>query len=316
MAQAATNDPETIRVAQVGGLNERVSPSNLRPGEFLHLEGLYPSQVGLLSRIPGKEPLAIVPGNTNILQITQTFNINGDILIHTDSGRFAYTLDELLGRATGYNLTPGTTPSGNVEEEGMSQAIMLQMEGISVGGGSAQGYLAPTDSSSAANTFYGRRLTSNPVNESSTLVSFAASTGGTGGAGSTPGQFVLSPATYRITAWFTFFGLAANGISATVALYNNTTSSYQLNTDGVTPIIGTAAFGPTTSSGQNNFLVNLKGRFTVTGSNSTFQINHAAGTQNQARSIVFGGTPSAVTTTIGGFSPNSTFGLVEILKEP
>lgn len=312
--------PQQLRVTQLGGVNERVSPSQLRPGEFSHLEGLYPSANGLLSRVPGKQLLATLPGGTNVLKITQTFNSKGDILVHTDSGRFVYTLDELYGRQTIPNLTPGTVPGGNDNEEAMSIAIIYQEEANAVPGGSAQGFISGTDTTGAANTFYGRRLTNNPTNQSSTLVSFTASTGG-GGAVSTPGQFVLSPATYRIRAWFLFGlpGSSSGGI--TVGLYNNTLAQFQLEdgtgTTSAHPIIGSAEIINVPGTVFANTAAHFSGRFIVTGSNNTFQIMQAGATTGQARDKTFGGNASGLTSAnVNAAAALQRYGMIEILKEP
>lgn len=325
MAEQASKEPQDIRVTTLGGLNERVSPANLRQGEFSVLDGMYPSQVGLQSRIPGKVALATLPGFTNILQIRQTFNRNGDILVQSDLGRIAYTLDELQGRTpTAPNLTPGTTPGTNVEEESMSIAIMYQEESNGQSGGSAAGFLTGTDASSLGNTLYGRRLTANPVNQSSTLVSFTASTGG-GGSVSTPGQFVLAPGTYRITGWFVYSSSSV-ALSATIGLYNITLSQFQTDdgTGSTSPKSIIASVQQIAPTNNYNFICSLNGRFVVSTSNNTFQINHAvasttAGNGNTiARDKNLCGlalTPVTLAQ-FGGAAPLERYAMVQILKEP
>lgn len=322
--QQPSNLPQQIRVTQLGGVNERVTPSGLKAGEFSYLEGLYPSQTGLLSRVPGKTLLSTVAGSAGILSMCQTFNSNGDIVVQTESGILAYTLDELFNRQTVPNLTPGTTPGSNVEEEGMSMALMYQEEANGQAGGSLRGWLSGTDNVSTANAFdipSGRRLTSNPVNQSSTLVSFTASTGGAG-ASSTAGQFVLAPATYRIHAWFVF-GSSSAALGVNVALYNITTSGIQLDaftggTGSTTPqpIIGSAVQIATTTN--YNFLVEMEGRFTVSSSNNTFQFVQAVSTSSTvARDKNLCGFPTLITASIvAGAAPLERYAMVKILKEP
>lgn len=315
MAEQASTEPQDIRVTTLGGLNERVSPANLRPGEFSVLEGMYPSQVGLQSRIPGKVALSTLLNGTNILQICQTFNQNGDILVQTDSGRVAYTLDELLGRSpTPPNLTPGTTPSTNVEEESMSMALIVQSESFASFSGSVDGWVS-AGSTASASTFYPRRLTAMLVNESSTVVTFTASTGGAG-APSTLGTFQLAPAVYRISADFTFGVVTtASNLAAIIGLYNTTTSLFQVHTGTSIPIMATAVFN--TVGSTNNVIAHMEGQFTVTGSNNTFQIQQEAGTTTQGRSINFGGFPTGITAAnVNGSAVNPTYALVKILKEP
>lgn len=309
--QKPSDLPQQIRVTELRGLNERVSPSGLRPGEFSWLEGLYPSQTGLLSRVPGKTLLATAPGNPAIRSFCQTFNTNGDIVVQTQSGILAYTLDELFNRQATPNLTPGTTPSSDDNEEAMSLAIMYQEENNGAVGGSIDGFVSGT-STAVVTAAYGRRLTLNPVNQSSTLVSFTASTGG-GGVVSTAGQWVLNPGTYRIRAWLMFQATAAN-TGAQIALYNVTNSAVQVD-DGSSPIVG-LAYNDNASS-DTNLLAFLNGRFTVTGGNNTFQINQYGLGQTAIRNLNFCGRPSgSAQTLINGAAAKQRYATIEILKEP
>lgn len=322
--QQPSNLPQQIRVTELRGLNERVSPSGLRPGEFSWLEGLYPSQTGLLSRVPGKTLLATSPGNQAIRSFCQTFNTNGDIVVQTQSGILAYTLDELFGRQLTPSLTPGTTPGSDDNEEAMSMALMYQEEPNAQVGGSIRGWISGTDNVSTANNFdvpSGRRLTANPVNQSSTLVSFTASTAGAG-ASSTAGQFVLSPGTYRIDSWF-IFGTSSAALGVNVALYNVTNSGIQLDastggTGSTTPQPIIASAMQVAMSTNYNFVVCLQGRFTVSSSNNTFEIVQAVSTSNTvARDKNLCGFPTLITAAIvGGAAPLERYAMVKILKEP
>lgn len=308
----------------LGGLNERESPANLnlqegRPIEWSALEGLYPSQNGLLSRIPGKNLLAVIPSNSAILQITPTYNHFGDILIQTNMGRFAYTLDQLLGRETVPNLD-----AINVEEEAMGLALMFHEEANGVSGGSIGGWVSGgPDNASSPQQFYPRRLTVNQTNQSSTLSGFSASTGGAGGP-SSGGTFTVVPGNYRIEAEF-LFGVPNTPMEATVGLWNTAGSgAFQLD-DGsgigasAEPIISTAL---NSSSSSANFSVKLMGRFVVAGSPSTFQIMQAVNTQGSgnttnARSLTACGNPSSgVTATVNTALPKMRYGWVKILQEP
>lgn len=315
--------PQQINVTELHGVNERSSPANLRPGEFSYLEGLYPSQNGLLSRIPGKVLLATTAGNAGLLSGCQTFNRNGDIVFQTTSGIIAYTLDELRNRQTVPNLTPGTSPGSNVEEEGMSIAIMYQEEANGVAGGTIDGWISGSSPNTAlVNTFYGRRLNKNPVNQSSTIVSFTASTGG-GGAFSTPGTFTLAPATYRVKAWFTFGVTGADNAVVELGLWNNTTSGFQLD-DGTgsttaQPIKASQAFSSGVSGLNLNVNCFLQGRFTVTSSNNDFYFKQAMNLQVSARLLACCGFASGMNNSgvfMAGAAPLQRYALVEILKEP
>jgi hypothetical protein len=305
--------PKQVTVNELGGLNERVSPAGLQAGQFTVLEGLYPSQNGQQSRINGKNILAVVAGSPAIINVTDTF---GCILVQHANGRTAYTIDELRGRQT----NPNITPVNGVEEEAMSMAMILQEEANGVPGGSAQGYISGTDSSSLANVMYGRRLTKMTVNQSSTVTTFTASTGGSS-AVSTAGQFVLAPGTYRIDATFVFGSVSGNGgINAAIGLYNVTNAQFQLD-DGSggtpSPMLATVASG---NSGTFNVECSLIGRFVVAGAANTFQFNQAGSTNGEVRDAAanrFGGIARGISATIvNGAAPLERYAVVKILKEP
>jgi|GEM_PF-5296390 len=319
--QQPSNLPQQIRVPTLGGINERVTQSGLKPGEFSYLEGLFPDQVGQLARVPGKVLKITLPGGVPVLQITQTFNRNGDLLFQTSTGRFAATLDEVQGRQTTPNLTPGTTPGTPTSEESMSIAIMYQEEANTVNGGSIAGWLSGTDNTSTNNTFYPRRLTTCPTNQSATLSFFTASTGGSLAA-STGGQFVLPAGTYRIKAALTF-GVPANPAGYIFGLWSVTGSVFQLDDNsgpagGGSPIIGMVPYSNMATNG--NFIGYLEGRFVVSGSPVTFEIMQAvAGVSNEGRNKTTCGTPSGLTGSgaqVNGAAAKERYAVVEILKEP
>lgn len=117
----------------MGGIDQRSSPDDFDEGghpTFTTVEGLYPSQDGLLSRVPGKSMLALLSGEV-ILTIFQPFDSTGNILVQTDQNLYAYTLDELLGRI----YTPTITASAGTEDEGMSIAILSHRLANAVNGG-------------------------------------------------------------------------------------------------------------------------------------------------------------------------------------
>lgn len=324
--QQPSNLPQQIRVPKLGGINERVSVSGLEPGEFSYQEGLYANQVGQLSRVPGKVLKLSIPNGTPILQLTQTFNRNGDVLIQTTTGRYAATLDEIQGRLAPFNLTPGTNPGTPTAEEAMSIGIMFQEEANGVNGGSIGGWISGTDNASLTNTLYPRRLTICPSNQSSAISSFAASTGGSGGA-SVAGTFTLATGTYRIKAWLTFS--SGSGASASfpsgflVGLWNTASSgSFQLDdgsgpAGGGAPIIAQVAYSNTTASG--NIVAYLEGRFVVSGSPATFQIMQAvvgAATAGARVKTMCGNAAGFSATLVNGAAPKERYATVEILQEP
>jgi hypothetical protein len=98
-----------VSIRKLGGLNQRVSPLDLAPNEFSVLRGYYPSQEGLLSRLPGKEFLFQLDGT--ILSIHPTYNSEGHILIQTTENLYLTTIDEIQGRTTETNLTSNPDPN-------------------------------------------------------------------------------------------------------------------------------------------------------------------------------------------------------------
>lgn len=122
-----------IKVNRMGGIDQRTSPDDLdaegRPN-FSTLEGLYPSQDGLLSRIPGKYLLTSLPGQ-KILRIFQPFDSTGNILVQTDQNLYAFTLDELESRT----YVPTITASAGSEDESMSLAILSDLRANATSGG-------------------------------------------------------------------------------------------------------------------------------------------------------------------------------------
>lgn len=118
----------------MGGIDQRTAldqeDDDGRPS-FSTLEGLFPQQDGLLARVPGKSLLSTVCSGQIILNICQPFDTSGNILVQTDQNLYAFTLDELLGRA----YTPALVSSSGSEDEGMSMAILsdLRLTGISGG---------------------------------------------------------------------------------------------------------------------------------------------------------------------------------------
>lgn len=307
MAERPTRSPE-LPVRTLGGLNQRPSKANLRPGEFDVLEGLYPGSVGLQSRIPGKTLFTQL--SQPILQIAGTLNTNGDVLIQSGSNLYAYTLDEIQGRV----VTPNLVPNPTGEEETMSQAIIVQREASGVPGGSISGIITGTDASSSPNTFYARRLTNILVNESSTVTTFTPTVGGTGGtAPSVAGSFVLSPGDYRITIYLTF---CANSATWMFGLYNVTTAAFEVYSGTSDAVISTVSL----TGGGPNQSAYLKGKITVSSTNKTYSIYQQASLagagppQTGGRNLTACGDKLTCTGTVLGAAPLNTYTSIEILK--
>lgn len=309
--QKDTNLPE-IKAQTLGGMNQRVSPLNLRAGEFDQVWGMFPNQVGLLQRLPGRTLLQTLPVPAGkILKIHGTGNATNDVLVDTTRGLYVYTLDQFLNRAT----TPNLVYVPTVDEEAMSEALIFQIESGTGSGGTIQGYISGTDSASTADTFYGRRLTTMLTNESSTVSAFTASTGGAG-APSTAGTFTLVPGTYRIDATLLFAGNAATTPGFTAGLYNVTSAAFEVYTGGTTPIVSTSqAITVSGASAPGNFIVRIKGNFVVSSTNKTYAIYQKCSTQIGARSPSCCGNSHGMTgTNVNGAVAPSEYASIQILK--
>lgn len=305
MAAKASRIP-AISLPTLGGLNERVSPANLRPGEWAVLNGLYPNLVGSLSRIPGKVMLAN-PGETissgQINQIWPTYNSQQDVLVQTEGYILRYTLDELMGRQT----TPSLIINVNPLEETMSYCLIAQKEANGANGGSASGFLTGTDSTSVINTFYGRRLTHVLSDADSICTTFTASTGG-GGVASTEGTFALAAGTYRITVQAM---MNVNSTRALTGLYNVTDGAFVTYAGGSVPILST----PASVDANGGVVVNIEARLTLAGT-KTLSLRHEATNQAVARGLTFCGIPySGSTANVNGAAAEEIYCLIKILKE-
>lgn len=307
MAAKATRTQE-ISLPTLGGLNERVSPANLRPGEWAILNGLYPNLVGSLSRIPGKVMLAN-PGETitsgQINQIWPTYNSQQDVLVQTEGYILRYTLDELMGRES----TPSLIITTNPLEETMSYCLIAQKEANGANGGSIDGFLTGT-SAASANTFYGARLTHVLQDADSIVTTFTASTGG-GGVASVEGTFALAAGTYRIT--ITKPLQVSTGVWAIYGLYNVTDSAFATYAGGSVPIVSQPVGTNGTSATIPSY--KMEGRFTISGT-KTFALRQTCSGAATAQALTFGGRSyGGGTPTINGSAPEEIFTLVKILKE-
>lgn len=310
----------SVRLAPLLGVNQRTAPNSTPVGEWETLEGLYPDQYGELARIPGKTLYATVAGNPAIFNIVQTNDGSGNILIQTAQDLRAYTLDELLGRAIAPNiiLTPLT------DDETMPQAVLLQIEPNTQGGGSLRGWISGTDNTSASSTFFGRRLTQMPINESGIVVSSVltpASGAGSGtAADATPGSFTLAPGTYRIRFTTTFYNSAGVGGTFQCGLWNATASRFEYHNStggtGTQPIMSTV--GRNLATADINCPVSMDTTFIVTGGNATYQLNHAwtpaSTSTGMVRSLTFGGQTDGFAATVNGSAPQTVYTTIVLNK--
>lgn len=239
-----------LKVTRMGGIDQRSSPDsfdNEGHPSFSILEGMYPSQDGLLSRVPGKTLLAILPGEI-ILNICQPFDSTGNILVQTSQNLYAFTLDELLGRT----YTPTVTPSSGSEDEGMSLAIMSHKTANATNGGAL-------DATSTVDTFYTRTLNTNEVNQATIITAFSGN------------AFTLATGTYRIHADIIWNPLGSGTaiVGTAAGLFNNTSSTFEVYAGGSEPILATAGKASTASVNEGgNQVITLDAVFTVSGSTS------------------------------------------------
>lgn len=196
----------------------------------------------------------------------------------------------------------------------MSLAIITQTESNTANGGSAQGYLTGSDTTSAADTFYGRRLTNMWVNESfsgtPTVNTFTASTGGAG-AVSTAGTFTLVPGTYRVTI-DAYYAPATSTTSVVCGLYNVTSAAFEVQSGTAEPILST----PMGSAGFGiEGIVHLDAIILVATTNKTYQISHKASTTGIARTNTLCGRPITMTgANVNGAAAKNTYCIVKIVR--
>lgn len=277
-----------VEATRLLGVNLRNGRHALDKGEGDRVFGLYPKQNGQLSRIPGKLIYRYLQGRA-IYNFCQTFGGAGQIIVQNGDRVDVYTLDDFLNRHTTTSIVQ-VIPN----EEDFGRAIIIQSEGNTINGGSAQGYqTGSNDTTSASDTFYGRRLTSMPVNETVggllTVNTFTASTGG-GTAASTAGTFALVAGNYdiEINAVYTSVNVNNNIIWG---LYDNTNAVFATHTGTTNPILGTV-HGTTNFIGS--FVHTLRGNITPTAT-VTYKIMHKADNITEARNDLMCGNPTTMT---------------------
>ena len=153
MAQQDTNLPD-LKISPLLGLNERAALNAIPDGEWSILQGLYPSQFGQLSRIPGKRLLSRL--SSPIFNLHQTNDGSGNIIVQTATDLQVFTLDDLLGRA----IMPSLVYTPLIDDESMPQAILVHREPNNKHGGSLDGFV--TAASTRGNSRGGDLLPSPP----------------------------------------------------------------------------------------------------------------------------------------------------------
>lgn len=172
------NEQGKLPIRALGGMNQRISPIDLKSNEFVEISGYYPKQVGLLSRIPGKRFLFDLNGE-KIISICPTYNSAGHILIQTETKYWITTADEIFDRTDSF--TVDLTAIDFSTEEDMSLAIIVGLKAANTNG----------DNESASYTI--RPLT-NEISDPDAITSITAN------------QFRLAAGTYRIRSRCCHYG--------------------------------------------------------------------------------------------------------------
>lgn len=299
------NAPQ-IKVDCVGGLDERAAKDQQGVGQFDVLEGMYPEQIGMFTRLPGKTLLTQLPGEV-IMGFFQPFDGADTVLVQTDTALYAYTLDEILDRA----YVPGITPDPIAEEETMSYCLIAQIEANAANGGSLKGFSAGSPDETTQ-TFYRRKLT-NKVTDPDGFVTFTASSGSSTTGYQTGGTFALATGTYRIYATLTYNN-SSNAGGLTAGLYNETDAVFEVHQGGSEPILGVPARGDATDAKNGVIIINAQ--FEVSGGSKTFSIKHEASTQALARDLEVCGISDECTTNlnVNGAKSRQNFALIQLLQ--
>lgn len=301
MAERDSKSPQ-LQIQQFAGLNERLSRANLPPGTLERLEGLYPAKTGLLERIPTHRLLRQLSGNPTILNIYQTHDRYGNILVQTETDLQMFTLDQLLNR----NTVPDLSFPALNEEETMALAILTYEVASSTTAATTNG--GPLKiSGGAANAFYGLPINTKRVD----TTGFCSLTAGTKGVVATTnpveGKFRLTAGTYRIEAEVAA-GIA-NSTTVTVGLYNITQTRFEYYDNGGTdPIIGTTSNN--SGSTETNCFVKLNAQFVVSSGTDDYGIRMAHSTTTHLGQTQCLGLGNVV----AGAPANNVFAIIKLLK--
>lgn len=307
--EAESKTPE-IKINRFRGINLRAGKHALEAGQGDRVQGLYPKQNGLLARIPGKSLYRLLDGE--IKQVHQTFDGSGNILVQVGSTIQAYTLDDLLNRTVDVDLVQNLVNTDN-----LARAIIVQTESNTANGGSAQGYQSGgNDVTSAADTFYGRRLTHMRVNETvsalTAVSAFTASTGG-GAASSTAGTFALVVGTYEINIVAVYKTTTGANSAIVMGLYDNTNSLFAKYSG--TPVAILATVRKNNTLNNENQIIKLRGFLTVSGGTTTYQLSHKFESTSVARDDTICGSPTSMTgANVNGAAATNTYCVIEITR--
>lgn len=240
-----------IKITTLKGINLRSGRNRLSAGECDRIYGLYPSQTGLLGKMPGKTTWRVFEQDevpSEVLQVGQIFDGTGNIVIQAGDTIGLYSLDELLNRQASFSLSPSSSSGANPPA-----AIIAHTESAGTNGGS----IGATD-----NVFYTRTLNTLMSNGGSIVTSLSGN------------SFTLGIGTYRIKASMAF-GKPLNTTHCRMGLWSVSQSVFKLHSDSANEIFGVTGAKQTAIRAGSNDFVTIMGRFTIEASSETFQIRQA-----------------------------------------
>jgi len=267
MAQRESTQDGQIQFKELGGLNQRPSPSNLPYPEFGLLHGLYPPRDGWMQRLEGVAHITTAPDG--VLNLYQADDGTGDLIVQTvDGSELRYTLDEIFGRGS---PTVSLTPDPLEEEDSMSMALIVHEENQGTDGGS----LNSNAGSEALNTFYNQKLTANPVNEDTIVTTFRDYL-----AGANPNTWDLAAGTYRFEGelQFAFNYTAIDSSLGTCTISNASPALVTLNAHNLA--VNDAITFSTTGALPNPLVAGTTYFVSVVVSANTFRISATVGGAN------------------------------------
>lgn len=274
-----------VRVKSLQGIDLRSSRALLPNGASDRLQGIYPSQTGLLSRIPGKRLIRFLPGQA-LLGGVQTFDTQGNFIFQVDDQLVMLSADEFFNRQPVSNLTP--VPS--TPEEDMSYALLAHITAVSTQGGTL---------GAADFTFYPSTINTEVV-DADNIVTLSSN------------QFTLTTGFYRITTSASFGGInTLDGVQCITGLWSVTAADWKHYAGTSIDIFSNPAWSSDPASSNSNGVTTIECRIEVSGS-ETFELRMAGksgsgtwATQNYAQ----GQTP------ISTFAVGNTYKVIKILKE-
>lgn len=190
-----------ITVEEIKGLNERRTFANPDQGELDILKGAIPNIQGTLTKFNGIK-LLLELGDQKILNICQTNDSRGNILVQTDQFLYQYSSDEFFGQPI---YVPNFNYTALPEEENMAQAILVHFATSGTNGGSSTTSYAARP----LNTIVSQ------LNPDGTAASFVSAVSTT---------FTLAIGKYRINGWAKG-SAAATTTSMRAQVYNTNIST-------------------------------------------------------------------------------------------